>query len=169
VPHAGGEFGRFIESRAVLDPVLEQHEVGGHAWPQQTPVAQAEALGRNRRHAPHRILEREPMPLPPKPAGDARECPVGARMRLGTGPRQAVGPHHMQAMRAGGVEVLVVKLEHHDGGLSSILLDKPHHQVERGDAVRDGCLVDRLALESLEIRIAGPGNAHITPADQHDL
>ena len=69
----------------------------------------AEALGRDRRHAPHRVLKREPVVFAPQPAGHARESAVGARMRFGARSRQAVGTHHVQAVGAGGVQIVIVE------------------------------------------------------------
>src|SRR3954463_16430375 len=65
VLHAGGEFGGGIERRTVLDPFVEQHEVAHHARPYQASVTQTEALGRDRRDAPHRVLRREPVGISP--------------------------------------------------------------------------------------------------------
>src|SRR3954454_3413089 len=74
VLHAGGELGRLIEGRTILDTFVEQHEVGHHARPHQAPVTQTEALGRDRCHAPNRVLKGEPVVFAPEPAGHSREC-----------------------------------------------------------------------------------------------
>ena len=43
-------------------------------------------------------------------------------MRLGAGPRQSIRANHVQPMRAGGVQVLFVQLEHDDRGLRLVTL-----------------------------------------------
>src|SRR6185295_16611025 len=60
--------------------VIEHHDVGEHALPQQAAIAQAESRRDRAAHLAHRFLEREQLLLANVHAEDARIAPVRSRV-----------------------------------------------------------------------------------------